>query len=80
LIEYEPAGEPCTAESVNQRGAKHLGFEVDDVDAFYADLPDDVETLSEPQTTPTGARYCSSATRGQPNRDNNALNRNGSRA
>jgi catechol 2,3-dioxygenase-like lactoylglutathione lyase family enzyme len=56
LIEYEPAGEPCTAESVNQRGAKHLGFEVDDVDAFYADLPDDVETLSEPQTTPTGAQ------------------------
>jgi len=56
LIEYDPAGEPCTAESVNQRGAKHLGFEVDDVDAFYADLPDDVESISEPQTTPTGAR------------------------
>lgn len=56
LIEYDPAGEPCTAESVNQRGAKHLGFEVDDVDAFYESLPDEVETLSEPQTTPTGAR------------------------
>ena len=56
LVEYDPAGEACTAESLNQRGAKHLGFEVDDVEAFYADLPDDVETLSEPQTTSTGTQ------------------------
>lgn len=55
LIEYDPAAKSCTAESVNQRGAKHMGFEVDDVERFYQELPDDVETLSEPQTTSTGA-------------------------
>lgn len=56
LIEYDPEGTPCTAESVNQRGAKHMGFEVDDVTAFYEELPADVETVSEPQTTSSGAR------------------------
>ena len=56
LIEYDPEGEACTAESVNQRGAKHMGFEVDDVAAFYERLPADVETLSEPQTTSSGAQ------------------------
>jgi catechol 2,3-dioxygenase-like lactoylglutathione lyase family enzyme len=56
LVEYDPEGESCTAESVNQRGAKHMGFEVDDVEAFYEALPDDVETVSEPQTTSSGAR------------------------
>lgn len=56
LVEYDPEGEACTAESVNQRGAKHMGFEVDDVEAFYEALPDDVETVSEPQTTSSGAQ------------------------
>lgn len=58
LIEYDPEGEGCTADSVNQPGAKHLGFEVEDVDAFYEALPDDVETVSEPQTTSSGAQIC----------------------
>ena len=58
LVEYDPAGEACVAERINQRGAKHLGFGVEDVDSFYEGLPDDVETLSEPQTTASGSRIC----------------------
>ncbi|ELZ28834.1 lactoylglutathione lyase-like lyase [Halosimplex carlsbadense 2-9-1] len=54
LVEYEPEGDDAAAESVNDRGAKHLGFGVDDVEAFYEALPDDVETVSEPQTSSTG--------------------------
>ena len=57
LVEYEPAkAAGGDADDVNDRGAKHMGFAVDDVDAFYAGLPDDVETLSEPRTTSSGAR------------------------
>ena len=58
LVEYEPAGGEAAAESLNESGAKHLGFGVDDVEAFYEGLPDDIETLSEPQTTPTGTTIC----------------------
>ena len=54
LVEYDPAGDEAIAESVNDRGAKHLGFGVDDVEAFYESLPEDVETLSEPQASETG--------------------------
>lgn len=56
LVEYEPAGSNATADSVNQAGAKHLGLSVDDIDRFYADLPDHVDTLSDPQTTESGTR------------------------
>lgn len=56
LVEYEPEGEPQAESSVNQPGAKHLGFSVDDVDSLYESLEGDVETLSEPQTTDTGSR------------------------
>ncbi len=57
LVEYDPAGEAGDGpDSVNDPGAKHMGFAVDDVDAVYESLPDDVETLSEPQTTSSGAR------------------------
>jgi catechol 2,3-dioxygenase-like lactoylglutathione lyase family enzyme len=56
LVEYDPEGPDATADGVNDRGAKHLGFGVDDLDGFYADLPADVETLSEPQTTSSGTR------------------------
>jgi catechol 2,3-dioxygenase-like lactoylglutathione lyase family enzyme len=55
LIEYDPEGADAAAESVNQPGAKHLGLGVDDLDAFYEGLDDGVETLSEPQTTSSGA-------------------------
>jgi catechol 2,3-dioxygenase-like lactoylglutathione lyase family enzyme len=56
LVEYDPEGPDATAGGVNHRGAKHLGFGVDDLDAFYESLPDDVETLSDPQTTSSGTR------------------------
>lgn len=55
LVAYDPEGETERAADVNQPGAKHLGLAVDDVPAVYEDLPADVETLSEPQTTESGA-------------------------
>jgi catechol 2,3-dioxygenase-like lactoylglutathione lyase family enzyme len=54
LVEYDPEGDDAAAENVNDTGAKHLAFGVDDVEGFYEDLPEDVETLSEPQTSSTG--------------------------
>ncbi|WP_227356488.1 VOC family protein [Haladaptatus salinisoli] len=56
LVEYDPEGANRTASAVNQPGATHLGLETDDVDAVYESLPEDVETLSEPQTTESGSR------------------------
>ncbi|ESP87039.1 VOC family protein [Candidatus Halobonum tyrrellensis] len=56
LIEYDPEGAAVDDQSVNQAGATHLGLSVSDVDAFYDGLPEDVETLSPPQTTDSGAR------------------------
>lgn len=55
LVSYEPEGGACTAETVAQRGAKHVGFTTPDLEAFLADLPDAVETLADPQTTATGS-------------------------
>lgn len=49
LIEYEPAGADGAADAINQTGAKHVGFAVEDIDAFYEELPEGVEPLSEPQ-------------------------------
>jgi catechol 2,3-dioxygenase-like lactoylglutathione lyase family enzyme len=54
LIEYDPVGEACTADEINQLGAKHVGFAVEDIEAFYEDLPADVEPISEPQTVEIG--------------------------
>lgn len=56
LVEYSPESEAAESGAVNRPAAKHLGFEVGDVDAFYEGLPSDVETMSEPQTTETGTR------------------------
>ncbi|WP_136718176.1 VOC family protein [Halorientalis salina] len=56
LVEYDPEGDDDTGGDVNQPGAKHLGLAVDDVDAFYENLPEDAETISEPQTTESGTR------------------------
>lgn len=58
LVAYDPAGEQRGEPALNQPGATHLGVRVDDVDAFYASLPADVETLSPPQTTETGTKIC----------------------
>ena len=54
LVAYEPAGEPGADPVLNRPGATHLGLSVDDVEAFYEDLADDVETLSPPRTTASG--------------------------
>lgn len=56
LIEYEPEGDDATGDNVNQPGAKHLGLATDDLDAFYDELPTEVETISEPRTTSSGTR------------------------
>ena len=56
LVEYDPEGEEHRGHEVNRPGVKHLGFAVSDLDAFYDDLPDDVETVSEPRTTSSGTR------------------------
>jgi len=53
LVAYDPTGESGDVPELNRPGATHLGLSVDDV-AFYADLADDVETLSPPRTTESG--------------------------
>jgi catechol 2,3-dioxygenase-like lactoylglutathione lyase family enzyme len=58
LVEYDPEGETAHAERVNQPGAKHVGFEVENLDDFYRALPEQVTTLSAPQTTESGTRIC----------------------
>ncbi len=56
LVEYDPEGDTRSNATLDQPGATHLGLSVDDVDAVVADLPSDVETLSDPQTTSSGTR------------------------
>lgn len=56
LVAYDSDADPCAVDGLDQPGATHLGFAVDDVDAFYDGLPADVETVSEPQTTASGTR------------------------
>ena len=56
LVEYDPEAAGGTKNAINRPGAKHLGLEIDDVEAFYEALPEGVETLSEPQTTESGSR------------------------
>lgn len=55
LVEYDPEGEDAAGGRVNRPGAKHLGLAVEDVEAFHAALPSDVETISAPETTESGA-------------------------
>ena len=56
LVEYDPAGDPGEPPTPNRPGAVHLALSVDDLDAFYAGLDGDVETLSRPRTTESGTR------------------------
>ncbi len=59
LVEYEPqGGELEGRDRLNRPGATHVGFEVEDLDAVYDNLPAFVETISEPQTTESGTRIC----------------------
>ncbi len=54
LATYEPEGEDLPDPDLNASSATHPGLEVDDLDAVADRLPDDVETLSGPQTTESG--------------------------
>ena len=54
LVEYEPQARGSPAAGLNQPGATHVGLSVDDLEAFYDALPEDVSTISEPQTTESG--------------------------
>ncbi|WP_419181176.1 VOC family protein [Haloarcula pelagica] len=54
LVSYDPEGDQRPAPRLNEPGATHLGLEVDDLAAVADELPADVETLSEPQTTESG--------------------------
>jgi len=58
LVCYEPEGEQRPDLSLNEPGATHVGLEVDNLETVYEDLPNDVETLSEPQTTESGTKIC----------------------
>ena len=54
LVEYDPEGADVSASDLNQPGATHIGLSVDDLESFAASLPDDVPTISGPQTTESG--------------------------
>ncbi|WP_435183625.1 VOC family protein [Halobellus sp. EA9] len=54
LVSYDSTGEPEGEPRIDTAGAAHVGLVVDDVEACYESLPDDVETVSDPQTTESG--------------------------
>jgi catechol 2,3-dioxygenase-like lactoylglutathione lyase family enzyme len=54
LVEYEPEGDAHERPELNRPGATHPGLSVDDLDAVFEALPEDVETISDPQTTESG--------------------------
>lgn len=56
LIEYDPTGGDAAPTAINQRGAKHLGFAVNDIDAFYEDIADEVNPISPPQSIELGTK------------------------
>ncbi|RZH67969.1 VOC family protein [Natrinema altunense] len=54
LVEYDPEARGSPAAGLNQPGASHVGFAVDDLASFAEHLPEDVPTISEPRTTESG--------------------------
>lgn len=58
LVEYDPESAGSDETALNQPGAAHLGLEVDDIEAVYEGFPEDVETISRPQTTESGTTIC----------------------
>ena len=56
LVEYTPEGDAVAESDLNQPGGTHLGLEVDDLDAVYESLPEDIEPIAEPQKTESGTR------------------------
>ncbi|WP_251329683.1 VOC family protein [Haloplanus pelagicus] len=57
LLEYHepPGGDANEGVSNNDVGAAHFCLEVDDIDAVYEDLSDEVEFVNPPQTLANGA-------------------------
>jgi len=55
LCEYQPQDAAMEDPAVNRPGAVHLGIEVDDVQTTLDRVPADGETLSDAQTTDSGA-------------------------
>lgn len=58
LVEYDPEADSRPTPELNEPGATHVGLGVDDLEAFYADLPEDVPTISGPRTTASGTSIC----------------------
>ena len=58
LVEYTPKGDALPEGQLNQPGGTHLGLAVENLDAVSESLPEDAETISEPQTTESGTRIC----------------------
>jgi catechol 2,3-dioxygenase-like lactoylglutathione lyase family enzyme len=58
LVEYDPEAEPRSKPQLNEPGATHVGLAVADLEAFYADLSEEVPTISEPRTTASGTSIC----------------------
>ncbi|SEG76294.1 Catechol 2,3-dioxygenase [Halobellus limi] len=58
LVTYDStsrsASEVGSESRLDTPGTTHVGLAVEDVEDCHAELPDDVETLSEPQTTESG--------------------------
>jgi catechol 2,3-dioxygenase-like lactoylglutathione lyase family enzyme len=58
LVAYEPEEAARAEPALNEPGATHVGLAVDDLESFYADLSEDVATISEPRTTESGTSIC----------------------
>ncbi|MBV0902364.1 VOC family protein [Haloarcula salina] len=54
LATYEPEPDADFETQLNQPGSTHLGLAVEDLESVAESLPDDVETISGPQTTESG--------------------------
>ncbi|MDG5760815.1 VOC family protein [Natronococcus sp. A-GB1] len=58
LVEYDSEANPRSTPELDEPGATHVGLAVADLEGFYADLPEDVPTISEPRTTASGTSIC----------------------
>jgi catechol 2,3-dioxygenase-like lactoylglutathione lyase family enzyme len=58
LVAYDPERAAREEPTLNEPGAIHVGLAVNDLESFFAALPDDVPTLSEPRTTESGTSIC----------------------
>lgn len=56
LVSYAPEGDARGDAQLNQPGATHIGLSVEDLDAVYAAVSEEVAPVSEPQTTESGTR------------------------